>query len=152
MHLKWFSSVQSLSRVRLFATPWIAARQASLSITNSRSSLKLTSISVVQWNEVRGGGETLWKPEVSLKFYRLKCPINTPNRPLPMPRHTPSVLPRNVRTFPGRLNSRLRALLLRRNQTLPENPGQIYRADRRRQTLTPNATGQRPKGKVKLPR
>ena len=31
-----FSSVQSLSRVRLFATPWIAARQASLSITNSR--------------------------------------------------------------------------------------------------------------------
>ena len=39
-----FSSVQSLSRVRLFATPWIAARQASLSITNSRSSLRLTSI------------------------------------------------------------------------------------------------------------
>ena len=37
-------SVQSLSRVRLFATPWIAARQASLSITNSRSSLRLTSI------------------------------------------------------------------------------------------------------------
>ena len=42
-----FSSVQSLSRVRLFATPWIAARQASLSITNSRSSLKLTSIKSV---------------------------------------------------------------------------------------------------------
>ena len=42
-----FSSVQSLSRVRLFATPWIAARQASLSITNSRSSLKLTSIESV---------------------------------------------------------------------------------------------------------
>ena len=37
------SSVQSLSRVRLFATPWIAARQASLSITNSRSSLRLMS-------------------------------------------------------------------------------------------------------------
>ena len=34
-----FSSVQSLSHVRLFATPWIPARQASLSITNSRSSL-----------------------------------------------------------------------------------------------------------------
>ena len=32
-----FSSVQSLSRVRLFVTPWTAARQASLSITNSRS-------------------------------------------------------------------------------------------------------------------
>ena len=42
-----FSSVQSLSRVRLFATPWIAARQASLSITISRSSLKLTSIESV---------------------------------------------------------------------------------------------------------
>ena len=42
-----FSSVQWLSHVRLFATPWIAARQASLSITNSRSSLKLTSIESV---------------------------------------------------------------------------------------------------------
>jgi len=42
-----FSSVQSFSRVRLFATLWIAARQASLSITNSRSSLKLTSIESV---------------------------------------------------------------------------------------------------------
>ena len=41
------SSVQSLSRVQLFATPWIAARQASLSITNSQSSLKLTSIESV---------------------------------------------------------------------------------------------------------
>ena len=38
-----FSSIQSLSRVRLFATPWIAARQASLSITNSQSLLKLMS-------------------------------------------------------------------------------------------------------------
>ena len=37
------SSVQSLSCVWLFATPWIAARQASLSITNSLSSLRLTS-------------------------------------------------------------------------------------------------------------
>ena len=42
-----FSSVQSLIRVRLFATPWIAACQASLSITNSRSSLRLTSIESV---------------------------------------------------------------------------------------------------------
>ena len=42
-----FSSVQSLSRVRLFVTPWMAARQASLSITNSRSSLILTSIESV---------------------------------------------------------------------------------------------------------
>ena len=42
-----FSSVQSLSHVCLFATPWIAPRQASLSITNSRSSLRLTSIESV---------------------------------------------------------------------------------------------------------
>ena len=42
-----FSSVQSLSRVRLFPTPWIAARQASLSITNSRSSLRLACIESV---------------------------------------------------------------------------------------------------------
>ena len=42
-----FSSVQSLSRVRLFVTPWVAARQASLSITNSRSSLRLMSIESV---------------------------------------------------------------------------------------------------------
>jgi len=42
-----FSSVQLLSRVRLFATPWIAARQASLSITSSWSSPKLMSIESV---------------------------------------------------------------------------------------------------------
>ena len=42
-----FSSVQSLSRVRLFATPRIAARQASLSITNSQSEPKLMSIESV---------------------------------------------------------------------------------------------------------
>ena len=42
-----FSSLQWLSHVRLLATPWIAAHQASLSITNSRSSLRLMSIS--QW-------------------------------------------------------------------------------------------------------
>ena len=42
-----FSSVQSLSRVRLFVTPWIPARQASLSITNSRSSPKLMCIKSV---------------------------------------------------------------------------------------------------------
>ena len=42
-HSSMAASVQSLSRVWLFATPWITARQASLSITNSGSSLKLTS-------------------------------------------------------------------------------------------------------------
>ena len=42
-----FSSVQPLSHAWLFATPWIAARKVSLSITNSRSSLKLISIKSV---------------------------------------------------------------------------------------------------------
>ena len=42
-----FNSVQSLSRVRLFGTPWTAAHQASLSITNSWSLLKLMSIQSV---------------------------------------------------------------------------------------------------------
>ena len=40
----YWSSIQSLSHVRLFATPWIAAYKASLSITNSRNLLKLMSI------------------------------------------------------------------------------------------------------------
>ena len=42
-----FSSVQSLSRVQLFTTPWTASRQASLSISHSQSSLKLMSIESV---------------------------------------------------------------------------------------------------------
>ena len=43
----FFSSVQSFSHVRLFVTPWITARQASLSITNSQSLFKLMSIKSV---------------------------------------------------------------------------------------------------------
>ena len=43
----WLLSVQSLGHVQLFVTPWTAARQASLSITDSRSSLKLMSIESV---------------------------------------------------------------------------------------------------------
>ena len=43
----WFSSVQLLSHFQLFATPWIAALQASLSITNSQSLLKLMSFELV---------------------------------------------------------------------------------------------------------
>ena len=56
--LPTISSVQSLSRVRLFETPWTAARQASLSITNSQSLLKLMSIeSVMPSNHL-----ILWRP------------------------------------------------------------------------------------------
>ena len=47
MYYLMFSSVQSLSSVQLFATPWTAAHQASLSVTNSRGLLKLTSIESV---------------------------------------------------------------------------------------------------------
>ena len=51
--LNHFSSVQSLSRVQLFVTPWTAARQASLSITHSQSLLKLMSIeSVMESNHL----------------------------------------------------------------------------------------------------
>jgi len=46
-HESGYSSVQSLSCVRLFVTPWTAARQASLSITNSQSLPKLISIELV---------------------------------------------------------------------------------------------------------
>ena len=53
-----FTSVQSLSRVRLFATPWIAAHQASLSVTNSRSLLKLMSIELV----MPSSHLILWRP------------------------------------------------------------------------------------------
>ena len=45
--IHFFISVQSLNYVRLFATPWTAAHQASLSITNSQSLLKLMSIESV---------------------------------------------------------------------------------------------------------
>ena len=51
-------SDQSLSRVRLFATPWITARQASLSITNSPSSLRLRSIESV----MPSSHLILWRP------------------------------------------------------------------------------------------
>ena len=53
-----FSSVQSLSRIRLFVTPWTAAHQASLSITNSPSLFKLMSIeSAMPSNHL-----ILWRP------------------------------------------------------------------------------------------
>ena len=47
MHFDFLQSIQLLSHVQLFATPWTAAHQASLSITNSLSLLKLMSIELV---------------------------------------------------------------------------------------------------------
>ena len=60
-------SDQSLSRVRLFVTPWIAARQGSLSITNSRTSPRLT---------VKGSG-IVNKAEIDV-FLELSCFIDDP--------------------------------------------------------------------------
>ena len=65
-----FSSFQSLSPVRFFATPWTVVRQASLSITNSHSLLKLMSIaSVIPSNHL-----ILWRPLLLLPsiFPRIK--------------------------------------------------------------------------------
>ena len=60
-----FSSVKLLNRVRHFVTPWIAACQASLSITNSRSSLKLTSIeSVMPSSHLILGRPLLLRPPI----------------------------------------------------------------------------------------
>ena len=67
-----FSSVQSLSRVRLFVTPWITACQASLFITISRSSLRLTSIeSVMPSSHLILGRPLLLLPPIppSIRFF-----------------------------------------------------------------------------------
>ena len=67
IYSKIFSLVQSLSCVWLFVTPWIAARQASLSITNFRNSLRLTSIESV----MPSSHLILWRP-------LLPCPQSLP--------------------------------------------------------------------------
>ena len=67
-----FSSVQSLSLVQLFATPWTAAHQASLSIINSQSLLKLVSIkSVMPSNHLILCGPLLLLPSIfpSIKVF-----------------------------------------------------------------------------------
>ena len=84
--IKWFSSVssvQSLSSVQLFVTPWTAARQASLSITNSQSLLKLLSIeSVMPSNHLILSHPLLLLPSIvpSIRVFsnesvlRIRCP------------------------------------------------------------------------------
>ena len=65
-----FSSVQSLSRVQLFATPWTAACQASLSIINTQSLLKLVSIeSVVPSNHLILCRPLLFLPSIFLRIW-----------------------------------------------------------------------------------
>ena len=71
-----FSSVQSLSRVWVFATPWIAAYQASLSITNSWSLLKPTSIDTIRKDTLK----MVEIPECKTRNYKTlrgKCRQNT---------------------------------------------------------------------------
>ena len=72
------SSVQLLSRVQLFATPWTAACQASLSITNSRSLLKLVSLKLV----MSSSHLILWHPLLLLPsiFPRIRVFFNSDNR------------------------------------------------------------------------
>ena len=79
-----FSLVQLLSRVELFATPWTAARRASLSITNSRSLLKLMSIgSVMPSNHLILCHPLLLSPSIfpSIRVFsnELTLPIWWPN-------------------------------------------------------------------------
>ena len=69
-HIKTFSSVQSLNHVQLFATPWTAEYQASLSITNSQSLLKLMSIeSVIPSNNLILCRPLLFLPSVFLSIW-----------------------------------------------------------------------------------
>ena len=74
-----FSSFQSLSCVQLFATPWITACQASLSITNSRSLLKLMSIeSVMPSSHLILSHPLLllppMPPSIRVLYWSIKCP------------------------------------------------------------------------------
>ena len=73
------SSVQSLSRVQLFATPWTTAHQASLSMTNSRSLPNLTSIELVMPSNHLILCRTLLPPSVSpsIRVFSNESVINT---------------------------------------------------------------------------
>ena len=101
-----FNSVQSLSRVQFFATPWTAACQASLSITNSQSLLKLISIeSVIPSNRL-----ILCCPLLLLSsiFPRIRVLSNESVLCIRWPKHwslTFSISPSNE--YPGLISSRM---------------------------------------------
>ena len=86
--------VQLLSRVRLFATPWIAARQASLSITNSRSSPKLMCIELVM-------------PSSHLILVHRVGDAIQPSHPLSSP-SPPAPIPPSIRVFSNESTLRMR--------------------------------------------
>ena len=93
-----FSSVQSLSRVQLFATPWTAARQASLSITNSRSLLKLMSIELVMPSNHLILCRPLLLPSI---FPSIRVFSNVSVLPIRWPKYSASasVLPMNIQDW-----------------------------------------------------
>ena len=78
-----FSSVQSLSHVRLFATPWNAARQASLSITNSWRLLKLNQILYKPLDNSAGWGPMDKKGKLIPKY--MSIPVGCENEQLILP-------------------------------------------------------------------
>ena len=96
-----YQSVQLLSCVRLFATPWTAARQASLSITNSRSSLKLMSIeSVMPSNHLILFCPLLLPPSIfpSIRVFSSESVLRT-RWPKYWISASPSALPMNIQDW-----------------------------------------------------
>ena len=96
------SSVQSLSRVRFFVTPWTAPRQASLSIANSRSLLKLMSIeSVIPSNHLILYRPLLLLPSIfpSIRVFSNESVLLTPGGQRIGVSASASVLPMNIHTM-----------------------------------------------------
>ena len=96
-----FSSVQSLRRVWLFVTPWIAARQAFLSITNSRGLLKLMSIKLVMpSNHLILGHPHLFSPSIfpSIRVFSNESVLHT-RYPKYWVSASTSVLPMNTQDW-----------------------------------------------------
>ena len=99
-HFTCISSVQSLSRVRLFVTPWIAAHQASLFITNSQSLLKLMSIeSAMPFNHLILCHPLLLLPSIfpSIRSFQMSQLFISGGQSIGVSAST-SVLPMNTRT------------------------------------------------------
>ena len=95
------SSVQSLSRVRLFATPWTAAHQASLSIANFRSLLKLMSIeSVMPSNHLILCRPLIFLPSIfsSIRVFQMNQLFTSAGQSIGVSAST-SVLPMNVQDW-----------------------------------------------------
>ena len=108
-----FSSIQSLSRVRLFVTPWTAALQASLSITNSRSPPKPMSIeSVMPSNQLILCHPLLLLPSI---FPSIRCFSNESALPIRWPKYWSfsfNISPSNE--HPGLISFRMDCLRLSR--------------------------------------